>query len=74
MKAYPITDNPAEQIEFKVNEGSYALVQRLKEPNPLAGGRNIKTYKTIIMNQREVLKLYQAIQEEVLNKKEASHV
>ena len=62
MKTYSIGDSSTETIEFRTNEHQFALVHRIKSSQG-------DTYKTIIMNQREILNLYQAIQEQVLNKK-----
>ncbi len=57
MKTYPIGNSLIESIEFRANENTYALVHRVK---------SLDVYKTIIMNQREALNLYQAIQDEIL--------
>lgn len=61
MPIYPITDNTVEILDFRANEGQYALAHKLKVPSPYD---NI--YKTIIMNEEELLTLDQAIQEEKL--------
>ncbi len=71
MKSYTIADSSTEKIEFRANESQFALVQIKKQSEQwINGDLAIKAdvYKTIILNQREVLSLYQAIQEEVLNK------
>ncbi len=67
MKVYPITENAAETIEFRVESTG----EKSSEGNQFALSQKFKpfvtlTNKTIIMNKREVLKLYQAIQTEVL--------
>lgn len=51
-------------IEFRVNGDAYAIISYYKEP-----GKAEPQNKTIMLNQREVLNLYQSIQDEVLNKK-----
>ena len=61
MKTYKINDTATETIEFRANESQFALVHKLKS----SGG---DAYKTIILNQREVLTLYQAIQDEIINR------
>ncbi len=49
MKVYKICDTATERIEFRANDDNYALVQKVKHSD---------TYKTIILNQREVLNIY----------------
>ena len=67
MKQYPISESSTETIVFKVDEERYALVHKLISGKfPFGQG---EVYKTIILNRREALKLYQAISEAVLNKK-----
>ena len=63
MKVYPITSNQLEDIELKVGDENYTLVHRVRR----IGTQELIQSKAIIMNKRELLKLYQAIQEEVLN-------
>ncbi len=72
MQIYPITDNTAETIEFKVDDAEYpgsssigergskrfALVHILKYAK---GNLN----KTIVVNREEALKLYQALKQEL---------
>ena len=60
---YTIANEPNEQLDLDVQDGRFNLIQRLKEM-----GDNWRV-KVIIMNKREALKLHQAIQQEVLNKK-----
>ncbi len=62
MKTYPISSNPTEIIDFKVDDDRYSLVQTWKY---FLGDY----HRTIIMNKREVLNLYQALQEEILKPK-----
>ncbi len=59
METYLIGKSSIEEIEFRVNETTYALVHKT-----ISSGGGI--YKTILMNQREVLNLYRAIQDEIL--------
>lgn len=56
MKVYQIGDSSTESIEFRANDERYALVHRNKLSQD-------NLYKTIIMNQREVMNLYQALGE-----------
>ncbi len=67
MKIYYLNNelNGNGSIEFRANGDIYALVSHYKDPAK-AGIQN----KTIILNQREALNLYQALQDEILNKKE----
>ncbi len=58
METYPITNEPTEELELQVEEVTYALVQRIKTPDGVRP-------KVIVMNKREVLKLYRVIEEEV---------
>ncbi len=58
MKNYRITENSAETIEFKSLDDKYALVHK--------STASLWEVKTIILNKRELLTLYQAIQEEIL--------
>ena len=60
MKIYKICDNVIERIEFKVGRDQYALVYKIKSSG---------ASKTIIMNQREILILDQAIQTEILKER-----
>ena len=62
MKTYTIVANASETIEFKVLEDGYVETYALVHKSTSSPWE----VKTIIMNQREVLKLYEAIQEEVL--------
>ena len=62
MKTYPIGESSIEIIEFRANETTYALVHKLKNHVYQLGSE----YKTIILNQREILNLYQALQDEIL--------
>lgn len=55
MKTYMISSNQQEEIEFKADGEKFALVQKFKS-RPFAD-----SYKTIILNKREILKLFQAI-------------
>ncbi len=57
---YIITDEPDERIELKVDNGKFALVKTW-------GHNDVGyPYTVIILNKREVLKLYQAIQDEMV--------
>ncbi len=71
MKTYLINETSTEKIEFRANESSFALVQFNKLSKEAKDFYKLKEnpYKTIILNQREMLNLYQAIQDSVLNKK-----
>lgn len=60
MKDYPISDSATEEIILRVGDEAYALVHVLKSSEG-------DFRKAIVMNKREVLKLYQAIGEEILN-------
>ena len=62
MKTYSIGKSSIETIEFRANENRFALVHRLKSSPG-------DTYKTIILSEKEILNLYYALQEEILNKK-----
>lgn len=69
MATYPISSTPEEEIDFKVDDGKFALVRRVKRLGsigyicPL-----IISTDTIILNKRELMALYQAIQEEILGR------
>ena len=58
MKKYLITDEPTEELELRVEDGRYTLIQTYKTPD---GERR----KVVIMNKREVLELHQAIGKEI---------
>ena len=60
MRIYTICDNVLETIEFRVDEDQYALVHKIK---------SYDASKTIIMNQKEILILDQAIQTEILKER-----
>ncbi len=61
MKIYLIGESSTEKIEFRANENTYALVHRLKRsPDDI--------YKTIILNKREIMVLYMALQDEIERK------
>ena len=59
MTTYLISSNQSEEIDFKVDGDKFALVQRFKS---LGLG---DSYKTIVMNRREALKLYSALWQEL---------
>lgn len=61
MNTYKIADSGTELIEFRANENGFALVRHIKKSLG-----HFDEYKTIILNKREALTLYQAIQEEIL--------
>lgn len=61
MKTYPISSSPVEEIDFKVGDENYALVRRIRH----AGSQGLLSSQAIILNKRELLTLYQAIQEEI---------
>ena len=63
MKTYTLSDTGTETIEFNSNESQYALVQKLKQGNGT-------DYKVIVLNHRELMNLYMAIQDSVLSKEE----
>jgi len=56
MKTYKISETK----EFRANENSYAIVHKYKIA---------PVYTTITLDKRELLTLYQAIQDEVLNRR-----
>ena len=58
MRNYPITSNPVEDIDFRVDDTRYALVHRLKLTDKV---------KTIVLNKEEAIRLF-LILNEVLNK------
>jgi len=62
IKTYPISIGAHEAIDFRANESQFALVHKTKASTG-------DTCKTIIMNKREALILYQALQEEILKEK-----
>ncbi len=53
---YTITNEPHETIELVCEGARYSLVQNAKT----------EFQKVIVLNKREALKLYQALQEEIL--------
>ena len=55
MKIYPITNSLTETIDFRASDNQYALVRKSQDG----------VYDTIILNEREILALHQAIQEEI---------
>lgn len=63
MKSYLISDSGTETIEFRTNESQFALVHKV---NPQSGSG---ITKTIILNFKELMTLYYAIEDKVLNKK-----
>ena len=61
MKTYLVGESSTEKIEFRANENTYALVHKLKK----LVTRKDDIYKTIILNKRELMILYMAIQDEI---------
>ena len=62
IKTYPISDTVTEVKEFTVNGDIYSLIHKNKFDH--------EQYESVELDKREVLKLYGAIQDSVLNKGE----
>jgi len=64
LKTYLITDNSVEKIELKAEDDTFGLVSTTKAVT--SNIRQEDVFKAIILNKRELLTLYQAIQEVLL--------